>query len=145
MSVNAIRVEIYRSFVNEGRAPMPVDIASKLGISATEVEAGLNQLNQDDVIALVPGTHFIWLAHPFSATHAPFRVQGETGHWDAICIWDALGVLALTNQDGRVTTSCPDCGENLTLEVNGGAIGPSDYIIHFEVPARRWYEDIGHT
>ena len=145
MSVDAIRVEIYRSFVEEGRAPMPVEIATQLGLALADVETGLEQLHQDDVIALVPGTRFIWLAHPFSANDAPFRVVGSSRRWDAICIWDALGVLALTNQDGHVSTSCPDCGEGLTLEVKGDAIGLSDYIIHFEVPARRWYENIGHT
>ena len=145
MNVDAVRVEIYRSFVAECRAPMPVDIARKLGLPLNEVETGLTRLHEDDVIALVPGTHFIWLAHPFSATDAPFRVDSGERRWDAICIWDALGVLALTNHAGRVLTSCPDCGERLTLEVSGEKIAHSDYVVHFEVPARRWYENIGHT
>ena len=143
--VDDVRVEIYRSFIDDQRAPVPSEIALRLELDLEDVESSLKQLNDDDVIALVPGTHFIWLAHPFSAMDAPFRVFNNSSSWDAICIWDALGVLALMNESGRVETTCPDCGESLTVEVSDGAVEPSGHVVHFEVPASRWYEDIGYT
>ncbi|MEA2460484.1 MAG: hypothetical protein QOH90_661 [Actinomycetota bacterium] len=143
---NDVRVAIYRWFREEGRAPMPQELAQECGLSLHDVEAALRQLHDDDVIALAPGTSFIWLAHPFSALDAPFRVQSQGRSWNAICIWDALGIIALLDSDGVVRTTCPDCGDALDVEVREGRIvGHDDYIVHFGVPAARWYEDVGYT
>lgn len=124
---------------------MPADIAKKFGAGTEEVEAALRRLHDDDIIVLVPGTHLIWLAHPFSALASPFQVHVANRTWDAICIWDALGILALLGASGSTTTSCPDCGDRLELRVEDGRVGPSDYTVHYGVPASRWYEDVGHT
>ena len=146
MSTNDVRVAIYRSFVESARPPMPAELSAGLGLSPSEVAGSLEELAADDVIALLPGTHFVWLAHPFSAAAGPFRVTSGERRWDAICIWDALGILALTAADGGVSTHCPDCGETLAVTVADGAIqAPADHLVHFGVPAARWYEDVGHT
>jgi hypothetical protein len=140
------RVEIYRSFIETGRPPMPVELAAAAGVPLEEVEAALHELARADVIALIPGTSFVWLAHPFSAAAAPFRATAAERTWDAICIWDALGILALVESDGRVETSCPDCGDALTVEVRSGAVaGPGGALAHYGIPASRWYEDVGYT
>jgi hypothetical protein len=95
---------------------------------------------------LNPGTHEIWLAHPFCATPAPFETSVGDRTWDAICIWDALGTLALLDSDGRVRTACPDCGEPLEAEVRDGeVVAPHDNVVHYGVPAARWYEDVAYT
>jgi hypothetical protein len=110
-----------------------------------EVNAGLQQLDSDGVIALDPTTGSVWLAHPFAEGDSPFKVRTDRGDWDAICIWDALGVLALIDSDGDVSTRCPDCGDELTLSVIDGAVDGRDLIVHFGVPAAQWYLDIAHT
>jgi hypothetical protein len=144
-TTNDVRVRIYESFVERGRPPMPLEIAAELGLALGDVEAALHRLHDRDVIVLMPGTKFVWLAHPFSALAAPFEVEADGHTWDAICIWDALGVLAVLGRDGRVRTLCPDCAEPLTLEVRAGDLIPSDHVVHFGVPARRWYEDVAYT
>lgn len=146
MDSHEVRVEIYRSFVQTGRPPMPVEIAFAHRVPLDEVEAAIHELARDDVIALIPGTSFVWLAHPFSAAAAPFRVTGVHHSWDAICIWDALGILALVGSDGRVDTRCPDCGDALAVEVRDGeVVAPGGFVAHYGVPASRWYEDVGYT
>jgi hypothetical protein len=145
MEANDVRVEIYSGFIERSRPPMPADIATKLGVEIEEVENALRRLHDDDAIVLAPGTHFVWLAHPFSALASPFRVHARDRRWDAICIWDALGVLAVLEAPGTTTTSCPDCGEPLELKVEDGQPVSSDYVVHYGVPARRWYEDVGYT
>lgn len=97
-----VRVEIYRSFTEDLRAPNPEEIGVRLGLSQGEVSNALRDLAADDVIAFRPGTEQLWLAHPFCATEAPFKVSSDRGSWNAICIWDALGVLALVESDGEV-------------------------------------------
>jgi hypothetical protein len=44
--------------------------------------------------------------------------------------------------DAVVTTSYPDCGEALSLEVSGGKIASNEGIIHFAVSATHWWDDI---
>ena len=146
MSSDEVRVAIYRSFVETGRPPMPVDLAADLDAPLEEVEAALRALAAQDVIALIPGTSFVWLAHPFSAAAAPFGVTAGERSWDAICIWDALGILALVESDGHVTSRCPDCNAGLTVHVRGGEVTAEEpYVAHYGVPASRWYEDVGYT
>ena len=125
---------------------MPADLAAATARPLEEVEEALRDLADQDVIALVPGTSYVWLAHPFSAAAAPFRVVSGDRTWDAICIWDALGVLALVGRDGRVDTRCPDCAGEISVEVrDGNVVGSEQYVAHFGVPASRWYEDVGYT
>lgn len=146
MDADVVRVEIYRSFVESGRPPMPVELATELRVPLHEVEAALRDLADADLIALVPGTSFVWLAHPFSAAAAPFRVTSGERTWDAICVWDALGILALVEADGHVETACPDCGDRLRVDVRDGEVrGRDGYVAHYGVPASRWYEDVGYT
>jgi hypothetical protein len=51
----------------------------------------------------------------------------------------------MTGQDGRVETTCPDCGEPLKLEVIAGELAATEAIAHFAVPAADWWEDIVFT
>lgn len=141
-----MRVEIYRFFIEECRAPMAAEIATRVNEPVSAVIGSLRELHETDVIALTPGTSLIWLAHPFSAQDSPFEVEAEGRRWDAICIWDALGVLAVLGKDGSVQTTCPDCGEKLLVEVRDGDVS-ADFpaMVHYGVPARRWYEDVGYT
>jgi len=147
MSVtNDVRVELYRSFIEDCRAPSPEEIGERLGLPVEQVRASLRELHDQDVIALQPDTGDVWLAHPFCATEAPFRVLAGGRSWASICIWDALGILALIDEDGAVTTACPDCGDDLELRIEDGEVqGPSECVVHFGVPARRWYEDVAFT
>lgn len=143
--VEQVRIEIYRSFVDEGRPPTTGNLATELDASVDSIESALSELDSTGVIALMPGTNLVWLAHPFAASASPFRVETSTRGWDAICVWDGLGILAMLEMDGRVTTGCPDCDEELEIEIRGGAPTRDDYVVHYGVPAARWYEDIGHT
>lgn len=145
MNANDVRVALYRGFTERGGAPSSPELAAELGMSIEAVEAALEELSSDDVIALLPGTHTVWLAHPFSSGTERFQAHSGGRSWDAICIWDALGILALLGVDGAVTGTCPDCDESLELQVSGGEMAPTDHVVHFEVPAARWYEDIAYT
>jgi hypothetical protein len=87
----------------------------------------------------------ILMANPFSAVPTPFIVEaGERRYW-ANCIWDGLGVLAMTGADGRVLASCGDCGEAMGVQVQGGDLVSPEGLIHFAVPARQWWSNIKFT
>ena len=138
-----IRAAIYRLFIDYSHAPVPAQIAASVGSTPVEVEAGLGRLHDSHLIVLAPGTPYIWMANPFSALPTPYTVTaGDKTFWGN-CIWDALGILVVLASDGTVTGLCPDCGQELRVEVRDGQLVPADHIVHFTVPARRWWDDIG--
>ena len=47
--------------------------------------------------------------------------------------------------DGRIETSCPDCGEALTVEVRAERPDDESLLFHCLVPAARWWDDIVFT
>ena len=143
---NQVRLHIYERFLEEGRPPTTVEAAKTLGISADEAEEAYCRLEQGRVIVLAPGTTNVWMANPLSAVPTRFRVVTDDGRsWWGNCVWDGLGVLAMVGSDGTVETSCPDCGEKIELRVEDGVLRAVDAVIHFAVPAARWWENIAFT
>jgi hypothetical protein len=143
---NRVRLHVYERFVAEGRPPSVEESAAALEASPAETEDAYRRLEQAHVIVLAPGTTNIWMANPLSAVPTPFRVVTDDGRsWWGNCIWDALGVLAMVDADGVVDTTCPDCGERLEVRVEDRELQPLDAIVHFVVPAARWWDNIGFT
>jgi len=141
---NEVRVRLYDFFVAEGRPPVAAELAGALDATAAQVEAAYRRLAEAHVLTLAPGTPYVWMATPLSAVPTPFQVQAGDRNLFGNCIWDALGILAMLEEHGGVRTWCPDCGEPLALSVAGGAVS-GDGIVHYSVPAARWWEDIGST
>jgi hypothetical protein len=140
-----LRLQIYREFVSRGRAPAATDLSRQLYCSPRTVRAGLERLAGNHVIALEAGAGEILRAAPFWATPTAFQVESGRKNWWASCIWDALGIPAMLGRDVRILTSCGCCGEALTPAVRGGKVQKIRAVIHFAVPARRWYEDLVFT
>ncbi|HEX6398959.1 MAG TPA: organomercurial lyase [Actinomycetota bacterium] len=142
----AVRVAVYRHTVAEGAPPSATEIAQEVGATAADVETSLRRLADGHVLVLTPGTASIWMAAPFSAIPTPFSVAVGERRYFANCIWDALGIPACLHEDARIDTHCPDCAAPLRLEVRDGTLEePDEGVIHFAVPAARWWDDIGST
>lgn len=134
MSDVAIRARIYDELLRSGRAPA----AAELG----DGEA-LQRLAAAHVLVLDDAGEIL-MAPPFSAVPTPFLVQTATFRAFGNCIWDALGIAAMAGSDANISTSCGDCGAAMRLEVAGGAVEGAG-ILHFAIPARRWWEEIVFT
>ena len=63
---DAVRIYIYRQFIETGRAIGAGDIARALNCHAAEIEQALVDLADAHTIVLAPGTRSIWMAHPFT-------------------------------------------------------------------------------
>ena len=85
------------------------------------------------------------MANPFSAVPTAYRVHAQGRWWYGNCAWDAFGICAALRSDGRIETSCPDCGEPLAVEVRGGRPDVESLLFHCLVPAARWWDDIVFT
>jgi hypothetical protein len=140
-----VRVAILGHFLHHFSAPTHHDIADALGISESEAESAFGRLADDHALVLAPGSPHIWMAHPFSAMPTGFTVRSGTHEWWGNCIWDSLGIVAMLGRDAEVITACPDCGEELVAEVRDGVVRHDDQVVHFSIPAARWWEDIGAT
>jgi Alkylmercury lyase len=141
-----IRLWIYQYFVDNGRAPSPLEIATHFQLTPDQVEHILHRLQSEaDALVLIPGSSYIWMAEPFSAVPTSFLVRSGDRQWWGNCIWDALAILALLGVDGSVATACPHSGLPLLLAVTEHSIVPVPAVVHFAVPARDWWRDIGFT
>lgn len=146
MSDTRVRLHLYERFVADGRPPTAAETAEALGLPTEEAEAAYRRLEEGHVIVLAPGSTDVWMANPLSAVPTPFRVITDDGRsWWGNCVWDGFGVLAMVEADGVVSASCPDCGDPLELRVSGGELEPVDAVVHFAVPAARWWDNIGFT
>ena len=54
-------------------------------------------------------------------------------------------VVPVHDGDGRIETSCPDCGEPIALEVRGRQPDDDSLLFHVLVPAAHWWDDIVFT
>jgi Alkylmercury lyase len=142
-----IRNAIYSSFVRTGNAPSAATLGGELGVAAEDVEAAYRRLHEARALVLERGGAAIRMLHPFSAVETPHRVETAGRRWHANCAWDALGIpAALREDEARIESRCPDCGEPLELELRGGELARGEeLLVHFVVPARRWWDDIGFT
>jgi hypothetical protein len=95
---------------------------------------------------LAHGTHDILMAAPFAGGPTDFQVTLGPRRYHANCIWDAMGIPAmLGGADASIETRCTDCGDVLRLDVHERRITGDQSIVHFAVPAARWWADIVFT
>ncbi len=140
-----VRRYVYDQLREAGTAPTTTETALALGRPLDEVEVSFERLAHGRVFVLQPDSREILMAPPFSAVPTPFLVEVGARSWYGFCVWDALGILAALHVDGRVVTSCGDCGAGMELAVSGGALAEGEGIIHFGVPARHWWDNIVFT
>lgn len=138
-----VRAEVYRGFVDRGRAPVAAEIGDRLDMSQGDVEQALYRLAEQHLLVLAPGTPYVWMANPFSALPTAYSVAAGDRQWFGNCIWDALGILALVGSDGTVSTRCADCGEPLTVDIRDGDVTSRPGVVHYAIPAAQWWDDIG--
>ena len=138
-------MHLYERFVEDGRPPAVAETASALGLGEAEAAEAYRRLEEAHVIVLAPGTETVWMAAPLSAVPTPFRVETERGSFFGNCIWDGLGTVAMLGRSGRVETTCPDCREPLAFEVRDGQLEPVDAVVHYALPAARWWDDIAFS
>jgi len=72
-----IRHFIYATFAGTCRPPTTRETAGHFGVSIAVVENAYERLAAAHHIALAPGSHAIWMAHPFSGIPTNFAAEVE--------------------------------------------------------------------
>jgi hypothetical protein len=141
----ALRNETYQLFVALGRAPRADEVAAALGRTTDDVLAGWRRLHDAHALVLAAGGTEIRMANPFSAVPTAYRVSAAGRWWYANCAWDAFGICAALGVDGRIESSCADCGEPLAVAVREQRPDDESLVFHCLVPARQWWDDVVFT
>jgi hypothetical protein len=140
-----IRLYIYAQMIATSAAPSAADTARALSCSLDAAEGGYRALADAHIIVLRPCSTTVWMAMPFSNMPTAHTVIAGGRAYYAPCAWDAFGIAATLGMDARIFTTCADCGGALERKVSAGAITEKRGLVHFALPARRWWDDVGFT
>ena len=138
-----VRATLIQTLRDTGEAPSAEAIGNLLGVDGSQISAALHSLAEEHRLVLVPGTDQVMMAHPFSGVASDFLVTIGERTWFANCVWDGLAILALLG-DGTLETHSPATGDPIALTAHEGVV-EGDAVVHFPVPARRFWDDIGYT
>jgi len=143
---DTVKLEIYGRLARTGIAPAVPDVARSLALPIEDVAAAFARLHQRRLLVPEPGDPTsIRMAPPFSGVVTPFQVRSDGVLYHANCIWDALGIPAALHRDAVIDARDGHTGEPMALEVLNGEPVPKPCVIHFAVPAARWWTDIVYT
>ena len=142
---NQVRLELYREFVHTARPPTTEGLAHRLQASVGDVRAAMERLATAKAIVLQPESREMLMANPLCAVPTPYQVHTQEKSYFGSCVWDALGVIAMLQNDAVLDSSCACCGEAMTISVRDGHPVPAEGIVHFGIPAKHWWEDIVFT
>ena len=140
-----IRLQVYEEILRTQEAPTPAVLASHVNLPVDQVVDSLRRLGEGRALVLQPGGMRILMAQPFSTVPSGFEVETSRGTFWAPCAWDALAIPGMLGTGARIRSRCEDCGEEIRLEVRDGAIRSAGELVHFAVPAARWWDDIFFT
>ena len=145
MNPEALRVFIYQEIIGHARWPTLGSIASHFGVDISAAREALAGMKFGKTVLVNPQTGELWMAGPFSDKETPYQVWIGRKSWWANCAWDMFGIISMVGVSGRVESRCTDCGEEMNFQVNSTHGPDIDAVVHFLVPAARWYDDIGYT
>jgi hypothetical protein len=140
-----VRRGVYDFTERGGLPPTISQVAAELSHSRDEIAASLGRLADAHVLVLQQGSGEILMLPPYSAVPTPFVVESGGRTYFANCVWDALGVPAMLGRDAEIKTSCGCCGASMRLSVADGAPSEAQGVVHFALPAARWWDDLAFT
>ncbi len=142
----SVKMNIYETIARTARIPTAQGVAQALDVPHNDVLEAFERLHQKRLLVPEPGDpDRIRMAPPFSGIETPFRVKVQEKSYYANCAWDALGVPAALHEAAVIEASDAHTGEPIVLEIRLEGPVAQPCVIHFAVPAARWWEDILYT
>lgn len=147
-----VRWWVYQHFRESGRPPPLSRLARLSDATSDDTAASLARLHDEHALVLSQDGRRILMAHPFASDDSgtTFIPDARTEQvpmerYSVNCPWDGLALAGLLGVDGDVRTSDAWSGDPLRLEVQAGRLRASTTVLHFLVPAARFWDDIGFT
>lgn len=145
IDTTALIHRVYDSVFERAHLPAASELAAAFGVDRDTIIESIRNANLGKTLVPDPHTGEIWMAGPFAARPTTHRVTAGARTWWANCAWDAFGIAALVDEPVEIHTECADCAEPVRLRVDAATQSVGDSVVHFLVPARDWYDDIGFT
>lgn len=142
---SALHHAILKHIIETGYAPTVLNLANSFQMSAEDMIAALQALQEDHGVVLHPKSSEIWVIHPFSLAPTNFLVSSALGEWWGNCAWCSLGVAALLNQDVTIRTTIGANGRQVSVNIRDGKIVEPNYYIHFPVPMQNAWDNVIFT
>lgn len=136
-----VRHYIYKHFVTTGQAPTLSHCAQAFSCPISDMRAAFQRLADGRALVLQSNEEIL-MAEPFSAVPTPFSVEVGNHSWWGNCMWDALGILAMLQEDGRIVTACGCCNDAMQVEVRAGNLVDASGCVHIALPPREWWKDV---
>jgi alkylmercury lyase-like protein len=140
-----LRHQIYSHTTRRGKPPTIPELSAATGEAFDRVRDSLARLAAGRIVVLQRESEEILMAPPFSAVPTPFLVETSRHTSYANCAWDAIGVSIMLRAPARIVSSCGCCGRSLTLDVLADRAPTASDVVHFAVPAARWWQDLVYT
>jgi Alkylmercury lyase len=136
-----VRHYIYDYFVKTGQAPALRHCAQTFSCSPEDIQAAYQRLADGRALVLQSNGEIL-MAEPFSAVPTTFAVEVGNHAWWGNCIWDALGILAMLHEYGRVVTACGCCNDAMQVEIRNGQLADASGCVHFAIPPKEWWKNV---
>jgi len=136
---------VYSITLDTGTPPTIADLSALTSSPEADVRDGLRQLAAARILVLQPESGEILMAPPFSAIPTPFLIRTPRHASYANCAWDAIGVPVMLGARALIVSACGCCGESITVEAGPSTPPTGGAVVHFAVPARRWWDDLVFT
>ncbi len=144
-----LRKSIFDHFQTLGYPPSVEALMNEFRLDRTAVEAALDRLDEAHHLKLVPGTHRVLMAFPFSAIATPYEVWVDGGRrYFANCAWDALAFHPMLRSPIEVRSYCFHCGEPVQFQVKNGlstVAARAPPVVYLGLPAADWWKNIVTT
>ena len=140
-----LRQQIYAHTTERGKPPAIAELSDATSAPQDRVRESLARLAAGRILVLQPESGEILMAPPFSAVPTPFLVETSRHACYANCAWDAIGVPIMLREPAHIVSSCGCCGLSLTLDVQPDRVTAASDVVHFAVPAARWWHDLVYT
>jgi Alkylmercury lyase len=141
---SAIHYHLVRGLIDDGFAPDLVRLQELVGRGPAAVIQALERLEASHSLVCHPGHKAPWVIHPFSLSPTATWVQAGQRGWWSPCIWCALGVAALVDDDVIIHSRVGGETEDLDLHVCGGIVREDSILTHFAVPVSSAWDNVHH-
>jgi hypothetical protein len=138
-----LRICAYDHIAANGFPPTLSEISEHFDVTRSTAREELAALKIGKTILVHPESGEIWMAGPFASAKTDYEVVSGDRNYYANCAWDMLGIPMILNAPGQAHTKCADCGSPMTIDCDPSHPPAENAVVHFLVPARHWYEDIG--
>lgn len=146
MSLSArLHYVLLNAIVAHGHAPTVSLLGRALDATPDEIAAALAQLAESHGVVLHPGQPEVWVIHPFSLSPTNVWVQGRLRGWWAPCMWCALGIASLVQDDVVIHTRAGAESEPLAIAISDGKLrGDHELVVHFPIAPRHAWDNVIH-